>query len=75
MSRLGNQVVKTLEVRGVKVDVVGCWDGDTPEGEFDFYDFYIGDRCLNEGEPYYGKPEDFVGAIEAHLDLRREMLT
>lgn len=52
----GNELVKTEVVDGVKVDVYGCWDSETPENKFDFYDLYVGGECINEGEPCYTKP-------------------
>lgn len=36
--------------------VYGCWDKDTPENEYDFYDVYEGRNCLTEGEPFYDMP-------------------
>ena len=34
-------------------DIIGCWDKETPENEFDFYDIYDKDgNCLNEGIPF-----------------------
>lgn len=54
----GNEIVKTLVVNGVEVDVYGCWNNDTPENEYDFYDLYVEGQCINEGEPYYERPTD-----------------
>ena len=68
MAGLGNQIVKTVTVRGVKVDGVGCWDSDTPESEYDFYDFYVLGECINLGEPHYDKEKGLVEAIEACLE-------
>jgi hypothetical protein len=63
-----NELVKTVKIGKTKVDVYGCWDNDTPENKFDFYDLYVDGECINEGEPCYKKPtrED----IEAFLELR-----
>jgi len=69
---LGNELVDVKTVDGVDVDVIGCWDGDTPEGEYDFYDLYMEGECINEGEPCYDLPTD--EDIRAHLELRRELL-
>lgn len=52
--KLGNELVKSIEVAGKTYDVYGCWDSDTPEGKFDFYDVHereSGD-CVNLGEPF-----------------------
>lgn len=68
---LGNETVETRVVNGVSVDIIGCWDNDTPETEYDFYDLYIGGDCINEGEPCYDLPTD--DDIRAFLELK-EML-
>ena len=55
---MGDQLLGTyyfgLDKR--KVDVYGCWDGDTARGEFDFYDLYEDGGCINEGNPFYEFP-------------------
>ena len=52
-----------------RINVYGCWDKETPENEFDFYDLYEDDgktqTCINEGEPFWEIPtyeevEDFI---------------
>ena len=73
MAGLGNQLVKTVTVRGLKVDVIGCFDSDTPENEYDFYDFYVGSECINLGEPHYDKEKGLMTAIVACLDLRAKL--
>ena len=35
---MGNEVVNNLTVKGMKIDIIGCWDKDTPELSYDFYD-------------------------------------
>ena len=69
---LGNETVETVEVLGVSVDVVGCWDEETPEGKYDFYDLFVKGECVNLGEPCYERPtkED----IRAFLEIWREMI-
>ena len=56
----GNEIVKTLTVKGHKVNVYGCYDKQTKIGKFNFYDVYIDidnlAHCMNEGEPFYKKP-------------------
>lgn len=50
---------KTYEIDGHRVDVVACTDEETPEGEVEFYDFWLRDPAgksdthLNEGDPWY----------------------
>lgn len=47
---MGNELVATYRINGKKFSIFGCWDNDTPENEFDFYDVYDEDgTCLNEG--------------------------
>jgi hypothetical protein len=55
---MGNEVVDTFAIGGVPYDVIGCFDGETPENEFDFFDVFetTSGMCLNEGEPFYHKP-------------------
>jgi hypothetical protein len=58
----GNELVATYFIKGIPFDVYGCYDQDTPENEFDFYDVYMpsesGDLriCINEGNPFYELP-------------------
>lgn len=61
---MGNQTLATYIFsnpkrpgRKIRVDVVGCWSKDTPKDtDFDFYDLYIGRRCINEGDPCHDWP-------------------
>lgn len=60
---MGNQHLASYFFRGLStpattVDVYGCWDSQTPDGAFDFYDLYDADSgaCLNEGEPLHAFP-------------------
>jgi len=55
---LGSEIVKTYNIFGITFDVYGCWDNETPENEFDFYDVFEREsgQCLNEGEPFYEIP-------------------
>ena len=51
---MGSQVVTTYVIEGQQIDVVGCWDKETPEGTFDFYDLYDdAGTSLNLGDPWY----------------------
>jgi hypothetical protein len=52
--KLGSEGVKVVYVDGVKVEVVGCWDEETDEGKYDYYDFFVDGECVNLGSPYYG---------------------
>ena len=36
--------------------IFGCWDKETPENTFEFYDIYEGGDCVNLGEPFYEFP-------------------
>jgi len=54
---MGNETVKTYVINKKKYDIVGCWDEDTPEGKYDFFDVFDEDgSCLNLGAPYYAIP-------------------
>jgi len=53
---MGNEDVAVYYVSGRKITVVACWDNETPENEYDFYDIYENGNCLNEGSPFYSMP-------------------
>jgi len=50
---MGDEKVATYNINSKKYDVYGCWDKDTKENEFSFYDLYLGGDCLNIGEPFF----------------------
>jgi len=52
----GNEIVDTHIIHGKELVVYGCYNSDTTETEYDFYDVYFEGHCLNEGEPFYEKP-------------------
>lgn len=60
MGAIGSELVTTITIDGYSYDIYGCYDGDTPENEFDFYDVYTADdgMCQNEGDPFYEKPSE-----------------
>lgn len=63
----GNETITQYSIDGKLYDVVGCWDSETPEGEYDFYDLYDSEgHCLNEGEPFYCKPT--IEEVTEYLD-------
>lgn len=74
---MGNQIICTYYINGQQYDVVGCFDKDTPQDEFDFYDIYnTKGQCLNEGEPLYEFPTykeiiDFLDPVSSFLDQYR----
>jgi hypothetical protein len=51
-----NEIVMSFIHKGHQVDVIGCWDSETPENEFDFYDIFVEDECINLGDYYFKKP-------------------
>ena len=54
----GDEQVATYEIAGKTINIYGCWDSETPEGEYDFFDIYeaVSGECLNLGSPFYTKP-------------------
>ena len=57
---MGNQTLARFSINREFFDIVGCWDKDTPDNQFDFYDIYDeGGICLNEGCPFYTFPSWF----------------
>lgn len=53
---MGNQNLAIYYVNGKKVYIYGCWDKETPNNDFDFYDIYLESECINEGNPFYDFP-------------------
>lgn len=54
---MGNELVAIYFICGKKYSVFGCWDNETPEYTFDFYDVHDEDGiCINEGEPFWEMP-------------------
>lgn len=49
----GSQHVAQFDFSGHVIDVYGCWDDETPENEFEFYDFFYQGECVNMGDPVY----------------------
>lgn len=58
MAKEGNQLIATFYYHPIELDIYGCWDSETPENEFEFYDVYDSKtgECLNLGDPYYKFP-------------------
>lgn len=71
---LGSQVVRTIRVNDYDVEIVGCWDENTPDNEYDYYDFFVDGECINLGEPHYDKEKGLKEAIEAHLEMYEQSL-
>ena len=54
---MGNELKATYYILGRKYNIFGCWDKETPEYEFDFYDVHDEHgTCINEGEPFWEFP-------------------
>jgi hypothetical protein len=57
---MGNELLATYYYNHKRYNVYGCWDKETPENEFDFYDIFEDDGksqiCINEGELFYELP-------------------
>jgi len=68
---MGNELVGSVTVNGIEVDIVGCWDNETPENQYDFYDLFVDGECINLGEPCYEYPT--TDDIEAFLELREAL--
>ena len=54
----------------VEVEVIGCWDDETPEQTFEFYDLYMDGECINLGDPIYSDNfptrEEVQGVLETY---------
>lgn len=54
---MGNELVAIYYICSKKYYIYGCWDKETPEQEFDFYDIHGEDGfCINESEPFWSMP-------------------
>lgn len=53
---MGNQLIAQYYVLGNVYNIYGCWDKETPEYEFDFYDVFFQGNCINEGNHFYTFP-------------------
>lgn len=53
---MGNELLAIYIIFGEEYKVYGCWDNDTPENEFDFYDINDKDSTINIGEPFFDFP-------------------
>lgn len=54
---MGNELVKSYVIDGKKFNVYGCWNKETPENKFDFYDIYDENGiCINEGSMFFELP-------------------
>ena len=63
----GHECVKTVMVDGVEVGVAGCYNRETPVGEFGWYEFYADYKCLNPNRPHFGREDGLDDAIRACL--------
>ena len=45
--------ISTYSIDDVDVEVYGYYDENTTEGDYDYYDLFVGSDCINEGNPLY----------------------
>lgn len=52
---MGSELLRTDTINGHLVDIYGCWDEETPENTFEFYEAFLREtgECLNLGDPWY----------------------
>jgi hypothetical protein len=73
---MGSETVDTFEIDGKSYDVVGCWDEETPEDQYDHFCVYDSEDpsgdCFNLGEPFYERPtiEQVTDVVREHLRAR-----
>ena len=75
----GNKFICKIVVLGEEVEIYGCFEKDTPEDRYEYFDLYVDGLCINLGEPIYaeGKSKDWhpgVKDIEPFVELRTELL-
>lgn len=68
---VSNEIVANYRIDGKEINVYGCFDSETAEGEYDFFDLVdeFGET-LNEGSPYYEKPT--LGDVKEFLEANRD---
>ncbi len=50
----GCNFIKSIKVKNKKYNIFGCYDNDTEENQYSFYDIYDSKGyCINEGSPFY----------------------
>ena len=66
----GHTNIKTVNVNETGVDIVGCFEKDTPVNDYEYYDLFLSvdGECINLGEPCYKYPT--TDDITAFLELR-----
>ena len=67
---MGNEAIETVTTKHGRITIYGCWDHETPEDQYSFYDLYDAQGiCLNLGNPFWyeeGRPT--IQVIEDFLD-------
>ena len=54
---MGNEIVAVYYYGKKKIYLYGCWDNNTHNVAYDFYDVYDEyGTCLNEGSPFFTMP-------------------
>lgn len=56
--KTGSEVVAEYVIEGKTYTVYGCWDHETPDDEYEFYDVEVDGECINLGEPFYELPSE-----------------
>lgn len=67
---MGSQLIAQYYIFKNTYFIYGCWDNETPENEFDFYDVYDKEgNCINEGEPFYEFPtyDEILDYVEINV--------
>jgi hypothetical protein len=54
--KTGSEEVIRYTIDGEEYIVYGCWDGETPENKYEFYDVEVNGECINLGNPFWTKP-------------------
>lgn len=71
MGKMGSEYLYTINYQNRSFDIVGCWDSNTPNNEFSFFDIYENNECLNLGFIYDNKPD--LNDIKNLLTINKEL--
>ena len=60
MNDMHCQLIESKVIEGILVDIYGCYDENTNDFSFEFYDVFVEGECINEGNPLWIYPDDFT---------------
>ena len=59
---------RSYRLAGREISLYGIASPETPAGGFDYYELYEDGLCLNEGDPFFSKPN--LAEIERYISTK-----